>query len=73
MIKHFESALDIIKQVVPIEHHQALETHLEYVEALEEFYNLVTTDDFWTHEEMKRYQKVRQTLYNVKNKVDIST
>lgn len=64
------TTLDVIKQVVPAEHQQALSTHIEYVEALEEFYNLVTSDDFWTHEEMQRYQKVRMTLYNVKNSLN---
>lgn len=67
MIEKYKRALDIIKShgkgCTRDEYDEALAIHISYVDTLEEFYQLATSEDFWTREQMKRYEEIRIKLF----------
>lgn len=67
MIEKYKRALDIIKSqgngCTRDEYEEALAIHINYVGTLEEFYQLATSEDFWTREQMKRYEEIRIKLF----------
>ena len=67
MIEKYQQAFNIIKSngqgVTRDEYKLALVTHVEYVSLLEEFYQLATSEDFWTSEQKKRYEEIRIKMY----------
>ena len=66
MIEKYKRAFDIIKSpgkgVTRDEYEEALSIHTTHVELLESFYQLATSEDFWTHDEMKQYEQIRIKL-----------